>query len=359
MMIDTQTSARLELLYSLSNEPTAVKKFSLYAILNFAETRIGQRHLRANILEPSCSIDVITHRQEQIKILLDENDLLQQLKEKLQNFRSVDQLLKISYVVPADDSEKAIETNIQMALQLKFCLEAVKPLAELVKATVSESFEESRQLLTVSIFDDIIKKIDEVIQPDIHKNRMAQKHFQHLFAVRGKVNETVDFLRKLYTESADRIRDYVAEVAEKTRFPIKLIHSTKLGYHLHMKNPNNVQLSEEFHLILRKGANFYLTTSHLLALNDTTQTISTDIIRMSNTILCDMLIEIASEIDVIHHLIGIIIDLDVVQSLTEASNQENYCCPKFNRIMKIEAAFHPMLEYARNKETAIANNVVS
>lgn len=47
MMIDTQTSARLELLYSLSNDASAIKKFSLFAILNHCQTRIGQRHLRA------------------------------------------------------------------------------------------------------------------------------------------------------------------------------------------------------------------------------------------------------------------------------------------------------------------------
>jgi DNA mismatch repair protein MSH4 len=359
MMIDTQTSARLELLYSLSNEPSAIKKFSLYGVLNNCETRIGQRHLRANILEPSCNIDTIRNRQEQIKVLLEKEELLYGLKENLRNFRSVDQLLKISCIVPVDDCEKAIETNIQMSLLLKLSLEAVKPLAELMQSTVSESFEESRQMLSVTVFSEIIEKINEVVQPDIHKNRMAQKHFQHLFAVRGNVNETIDFLRKLYTEAADKIRDYVAELTEKCHMPLKLIHSTKLGHHLHMKNPNNISLPEEFDVIYRKGSTVYMTTAHLQALNDSTRTIGLDVIRMSNTILCDMLIGVASEIDAIHHLIGIVIDLDLVQSLTEASNKEDYCCPTFGRVMRVEAAFHPMLESSRNKEAAVTNNVVS
>jgi DNA mismatch repair ATPase MutS len=72
-----------------------------------------------------------------------------------------------------------------------------------------------------------------------------------------------------------------------------------------------------------------------------------------------MLVGIASEIDAIHLLIGTIIDLDVVQSLAEASNKEGYCCPTFARAMKIEAGFHPMMEYTRNKEKPIANNIVS
>ena len=359
MMIDTQTSARLELLYSLCNEASAIKKFSLFSILNKCETRIGERHLRANILEPSVSIDFIRNRQEQIKVLMENEEIFLALKENLQNFRSIDQLLKISCIVPADNYEKAIEQNIQMALLLKQCLEAVKPLCDVIQSTVSESFEEIRQLLSAIIFTEIIKKIDEVVQPDIHKNRLAQKHFQHLFAVRANVNETIDFLRKLYTETTDKIREYLTELTEQCQLPLKLIYSSKLGHHLYMKNPNNVNIPEYLNVIYRKGSNVYITTSQLEALNCTTKMIASDVIRMSNAILCDMLVGIASEIDAIHYLIGTIIDLDLVQSLTETSNVENYCCPSFGRVMRIEDASHPMLDSSRNKDDVITNNVVS
>lgn len=361
MMIDTQTSTRLELLYSLSNEASAIKKFSLFSILNKCETRIGERHLRANILEPSCNVDFIINRQEQIKVLMEKQELLISLKENLQNFRSIDQLLKISCIAPADDCDKAIEHNIQLAILLKRCLEGVKPLCELMQSTVSESFKEMRQLLSATVFAEIISKIDEVLQPDIHKNRLAQKHFQHLFAVRANVNETIDFLRKLYTETTDKIREYVAELTEHCQLPLKLIHSTKLGHHLYLKNPNKVTLPEDLNVIYRKGHNLYITTSQLQALNGTTRMIASDVIRMSNTLLCDMLINIASEIDALHYLIGVVIDLDLVQSLTEVSTNENYCCPSFGRVMRIEDASHPMLSSTRNKDTVpvVTNNVVS
>lgn len=290
---------------------------------------------------------------------MENEENLAELKENLQNFRSVDQLLKISCIVPADDCGKAIEQNIQMALLLKRCLEAVKPLCDLIQKTVSDSFENARELLSATIFNEMIAKIDKVMQQDIHKNRLAQKHFQHLFAVKAKENETIDFLRKLYTEATDKIREYVAELTEQTSLPIRLIHSTKLGHHLYMKNPNDLSLPEEFNVIFKKGNNVYLSTARLLALNDTTRMISFDIIRMSNTIFCDTLINIASDIDAIHYLIGIIIELDLVQSLSMASMQESYCCPTFGRVMKIENAYHPMLNSARNKDDVVTNNVVS
>lgn len=360
MMIDFHTSARLELLYSLSHEANAFKKFSLFTVLNYCRTRIGQRHLRANILEPSCNIDFIRNRQEQIKVLAEKEALLEEFREHLLNFRSVDQLLKISVVAPTSDCTKAIETNIQVAIMLKQCLEAVKPLSETVQKTISESFEEARTLLALPVFDEIIAKIDAVIQPDIHKNRLAQKHFKHLFAVKAHVDATIDSLRKLYSDAAENIKNYVAELTEQSQLPIKLIHSTKLGHHLHMKNPNDVALSVDFNVIYRKGTNVFMTTAQLLSLNDRTRTVATEIVQLSNIIICDMLVDAAKAIDVINHLIAVIIDLDLVQSLTEASSKENYCCPSFDRVMRIEDAYHPMLENARIKDMEIVyNNVVS
>lgn len=357
MLIDSQTSARLELLYALSSD--AKNKFSLFSVLNKCVTKIGQRHLRANILEPSCSIDFIRNRQEQIKVLMENEEVTAALKENLENFRAVDQLLKISCIVPAADYNKAIETNIQMAIQLKTCLEAIKPLCEVMKNTVSESFLETRQLLDATVYKEIIEKIDNIVQPDIHQNRLAQKHFLHLYTVRGGVNETIDYLRRLYSESISKINEYVTGLSEEQKLPLKLIFSSKLGHHLYFKNPQNLQPPEIFEVISRKGQNIYLTTAQLLAHNDTTRVISSNIIRMSNSIICDMLVSLANEIDSIHHLIGIVIDLDVVQSLTEVSSQENYCCPSFCQIMRIERAYHPMLEDTKCKDSVITNNVVS
>lgn len=321
-MIDTQTSTRLELLYSLSPEANAIKNFSLFATLNHCQTRIGQRHLRANILEPSCNEDFIINRQEQIKVLMESQDILFELRENLQKFRSVDQLLKISCVVPVDNGEKAMETNIAMAILLKQSLESIEPLSNVLQTTASESFEESRQLLSNPVFKTIIGKINEIVQPDIHKNRLAQKHLLHLYAVRGNVNESIDYLRKLYNEESVKIHEYVEELTNQSQLPFKLIHSSKLGHHLYLKNPNDLILPEEdFNVIYRRGKNVYMTTPLLLTLNERSKAISLDIIRMSNTIFCDMLFGIAKEIDDIHYLITIIIDLDIVQSLTVSGLQ--------------------------------------
>ncbi|KAL7039371.1 hypothetical protein ACKWTF_009888 [Chironomus riparius] len=360
MMIDTQTSVRLELLYSLNTESSASKKFSLYDLLNKCETRIGQRHLRANILEPSCDVEFIEKRHEQIKILIDNEDAQTCLKENLKNFRMVETLLKISCITPVNDLEKAIQTNIHLALLLKNSLEAVKPLAAIVSELSSESFEDAQLLLSSDIFNDLIAKINILVQPNIHENRLAQKHYQYLYAVRSNCNETIDFLRHIYSETVDKIRVYVDELTEKSLLPIKLIHSTKLGYHLVLKSINNcLQAPSTFETIYKKGNNVYMTTAELITYNDKTMLISNDLIRLSNTLLCDLLFEAAKEIDAIYHLIGVIIDLDIAQSLAEIAKLESFCCPTFTRVLRLEDAYHPMLQGSRTKVDVIKNNAIA
>lgn len=359
ILIDINTSIRLELLYSLSNEMHAIKKFSLFSMLNHCVTAIGRRHLRAQILEPSCNVDFIRNRQEQVKVLLENSEILAELSEKLTIFRGVHQLLKIAYITPPGDNEKAIETNIQLAIMLKQCLEGVESLKLIVEKTVSESFEHHRQVLEVPVYKLIIEGIDEVLQADIHKNSMAQKHFQHIYAVKSGFNATIDVLRVAYKENFDKIHEYFNDITEQSHLPLKLLYSVKYAHHFQMKNPKSIELSEEFQILTKKGSTWYLTTSVMLMINEKLKIIAEDIIKMSNAIICEMLIEAAQHVEVLHQLIGVIVDLDIIQSLTESSNQDGFSCPKFGSILKLEKAFHPLLNIARRQGDIILNNVMA
>jgi DNA mismatch repair protein MSH4 len=359
VMIDTQTSVKLELLYSLKMDAVSAKKLSLYGLLNRCETKIGQRHLRANILEPSCDIDFIEKRHDQIKILLENTELLDNLRENLKNFRNAESLLKISCITQAADVQKSIESSIQLALLLKNCLESIKPLAQVVAESYSDSFEAYRILLSTPIFNDIIETINKVVQANIHENRLAKKHFLHLYCVKAGNNETIDTLRQLYVENVEKIREFIEKLTESSVIPLKMIYTTKLGYHLIWKNATSTKVPSNYELIYRKGTNAYLTTPELIAMNDKVQLIEKNLLCISSAVLRDMLLEIAKEIDVIYHLIGVIIDLDIIQSLALISGQESYCCPTFNRVLRLEDAYHPMLTMCYDHAEIIKNNVIA
>jgi DNA mismatch repair protein MSH4 len=359
ILIDINTSVRLELLYSLSNELTAIKKFSLFNLLNFCITRIGERHLRANILEPSCDVNFIIARQEQIKVLMENEQVLLEIRDKLGVFKSVDQTLKISCITPTDDCNKAIETNINLAILLKKCLEGIKPLSEALQKTVSITFEFSNQILSMPIYQEMIKFIDEVLEPEIHKTGITQKHFQLLYALKSGYNEEIDILRVSHQEFWNRIQQCLHDLSQEHKLSLKLIHSDKYGHHLTLKNPHNIDLPDEFIVLSKKGQNQYLTTSNLISLNDKIRVLTFDLVHKSNAIISNTLIGISNKIDIVHQLISVIIELDIVQSLTQASTRQNYCCPTFGKILKIKSAFHPMLEITKQKQDVVTNNVMA
>lgn len=150
LMMDNSTSTRLELLYSLSSDVGESKRFnSLFSILNNCMTRIGRRHLRANILEPSCDIAFIKNRQDQIKVIIENKEVLTLLKESLTPFNNIDRVLKISYIVPQDDCEKSMELNIQAAFLLKSVMIAIGPLMEACEATHSLIFVDMKDVSVI------------------------------------------------------------------------------------------------------------------------------------------------------------------------------------------------------------------
>jgi DNA mismatch repair ATPase MutS len=147
-------------------------------------------------------------------------------------------------------------------------------------------------------------------------NRLDQKHFLNLYAVKSGFNESIDYLRKFYSDQTDEVRKYSENLIEQVALPMKLIYSLKLDYHFQFKTPDpSLPMPGELNVIHRKGNNVYLNTHEILRLNNTTKTLAFDIIKITNSIICDLLIRIAKEIDVIHHLISVIIDLDIVYIL--------------------------------------------
>lgn len=144
MMIDVETSHRLELLYQLC--PSKDKKSNLFGVLDNCSTPMGRRSLRAKILEPTCDIPTITTIHECIKELLEKPDMLLTMKTVLTRFEKVERLMKLSVVVTQENDIKAAETMINQALLLKSCLESIPEIIEILKEAQSKSLIEIREV---------------------------------------------------------------------------------------------------------------------------------------------------------------------------------------------------------------------
>lgn len=100
---DVETSYRLELLSPVSTSNSFKGNHSsLFDLLDYCNTAIGKRTLRARILEPTCDVPDINIMHNCIRELNTSKHLptYAALDEILKNFHCVDRLCKLTMIVP-------------------------------------------------------------------------------------------------------------------------------------------------------------------------------------------------------------------------------------------------------------------
>lgn len=83
------------------------------------------------------------------------------------------------------------------------------------------------------------------MQPDVSQSKLARKHFQYLYSIKSGLNETIDFLRQVYSEVIDKIRECVSNLQTELNVSLQMSHSAKIGYHILLKNPNHLPVPKE------------------------------------------------------------------------------------------------------------------
>lgn len=236
MLIDVESAHRLELLYPLY--PSQEKRTCLYGVLNSCTTRIGQRNLRAKVLQPSCDMSLIRTMHECVAELTDKDRQIADLQQLLGPFLSVDRLARIAYVVPPnkDDNYRVSELLINQALQLKMCLESIPDIFRVLVDLDGSVFAQLREGLQDPRYPYLAKKIHEVVESNggAGISRGGAQFFQRLYAVRPGINGMLDLNRTIYTALVDDIRAEVQRLKDTYNAPLRLTYSKGRQFHVQM-----------------------------------------------------------------------------------------------------------------------------
>lgn len=163
MHIDVESAHRLELLYPLY--PAAQRRTCLYGVLNQCVTHIGQRNLRARILQPSCDASQIDALHDCVEECRHKESALDAMQRLLARFVTVDRLIRIAYRLPQgrDDNFRTAEVLINQAMRLKACLDAVPELFQVLSEMEARRFEEVRECLQDARYPRLSQKIHAVL----------------------------------------------------------------------------------------------------------------------------------------------------------------------------------------------------
>ncbi|EAT47799.1 AAEL001140-PA, partial [Aedes aegypti] len=356
MAIDVECIGHLELIYSLhkSND-----KHSLYRLLNHCITSVGKRHLRANLLEPSSSRELLETRLACVDELLMKSDLLCGIQRILRDLVDIGGLMKLA--VDVDNSRTTKQNTIHVLNQaktLRNALRSVPELKALLEDVQCSILLDIKETLSNEVYKQLNDKICAVL--DVQSGNAHVSDYHRLFLVKSKVSSTLDVLRSLYSEVIDEIREYVANLTQEYRMLLKMSYTKSMGFHMQVAFKDaGPSIPRIFKVLSRSGQRCCLTTGPLQAFNERINGIVKEIEMVSFSVIKQLIEDIREHVESIYALVANVTDLDVLQSLTVVSQDKEFCRPTFSRSTKIVAARHPLLEAYGEVEKVVKNNIVT
>ncbi|KAF5303174.1 hypothetical protein FQA39_LY10087 [Lamprigera yunnana] len=349
-IIDVATADKLELVASA--RPAMKKKYScLFDILNYCYTKIGALMLRAIILQPPCLVADIEARLDCITQLQENGEILTAIQIALQKLNNVDQLLTFATILQAH-THNSSERQLNYLLLLNSVLEQLPYLQDIFKNFEQPFLKDLVHTINDPAFIEVKDVLRTLINTDCRPAKGKYGIIQRCFAIKSGTNELLDLVRKSYCEKLDEMGDYVKELGESHSLALTLNNTRQKGYHIVLtlnarqkKYFKTSNLPEEFIQIDHLTNSLTMKTQMLINLSNRVEDLNSEILKISNIIIRNVLVAIRKYMGIFYTLCDNIARLDMIQSLTQASNNIGYVRPKFSSFLEIVQGKHPLLNF--------------
>lgn len=287
MGVDISAADKLEL---VTNERIIDpgQKSSLLAVINKCVTRVGNRALRAMVLQPPCSVPDIEARLDCVTELQKKPQTLAAIQAILMKLNNVDQILSLATLLP-DSLNNYSERQLNYILLLNLTLDQIAPLKEIFEETEQQFFLELHETLSSPRFASLKQHIVKTIQEDAYPAKGSNATMQRCFSIKPGINSLLDAVRKTYSELLDEMRAYVETLEEKYGLPLTLSNNNKKGFHMVMaltpqqkRTLKKSDLPEEFTQICRLSGSFTMKTEVLTTYSVRIEDITANILQISN-----------------------------------------------------------------------------
>jgi len=251
-MIDIATIKNLELVH---NSITKKSTGTLYGLVNYCSTPMGERLLRMNIVQPMADPDHLKHRFDAIEELMGESDrffsLKQGLKATMKKRVDVDKIISQMLRPPParrGNDPKAIEAALSQLIHIRHIFSSLSDVCASLNGCQSLLLKAVHSLM----HNEGVRKIVEVIDACIHadllqgtaKSNLSSRNAR-LYAVRTGRDSILDAARQTYQENTADALEQCERYAEQYNLPFKINFSTQntSGYSLELP-ANEVRVRE-------------------------------------------------------------------------------------------------------------------
>ncbi|KAJ1930707.1 MutS protein msh4 [Linderina macrospora] len=270
MQIDPGAWRDLQLAGS-SSSSNGKQKCSLLSSLKHTHTKMGDRLLRANILQPSTDLPTITGRQHAIEDLLDNEDVFFGLSASLAEFPDIDSVITALVRLPEAKTVRQATQVINNVLHVKHILDIALAVAGTLNGAVqSELLCEISTCLSEPRVSELLDVIHQVVRTDIQVEKSAQAiRSQRCHMVKNGFDGFLDVSRDIFDTVSQQVVDLVEQYADRLQVPIKAVYRPNIGYIMSCKaDCVTGGVPEEFLNFVRKKSQCTFTTLDLVKLNN-------------------------------------------------------------------------------------------
>lgn len=219
MFLDTATKRNLELTHNLRD---GAVEGSLLWVLDETLTPMGGRFLRDAVTMPLLSTDEIRQRQDAVEALIEDYELMEDLRTVLRKIQDIDRLTSrvISRSAGPRDVVALKTTVVHLPDIKKYLIASSNPFIKETGKNIGE-FKELEELISASIVDN----------PPVNPRDGG--------IIKKGYNREIDELRDISTSGKDFIARLEADEKQRTGIPsLKVGFNKVFGYYIEVTKPN-------------------------------------------------------------------------------------------------------------------------
>ena len=335
LMMDIHTKRNLELTETLRLKE---RTYSLLWLLDKTKTAMGSRMLKHYIENPLINKELIEERYDTIEVLLKEFILTADLQNLLYEVYDLERLSgRIAYK----------SANARDLLQLKSSLKVLPAINDILKSInykeELESLDELYELLEKSIYENPPVGIKEG------------------YLIKEGYSSELDELKDLRKGGKDFVAKFEATEREKTGIKnLKVGYNKVFGYFIEVSKGNVGLVKDEYGYERKQTlANCERYISPILKEKEALILNAEEkIIELEYNLFVNIREEIKKYIRIIQKNARIISEIDVMQSLANVAESNNYVRPILtNDIIDIKDARHPVVEKVI-KDEFVSNDIL-
>lgn len=339
LILDATALKNLEVVKNLRD---GSKKDTLFDVLDFTKTPLGNRLLRRWLESPLVDIAAVNRRLDAVEELFKKFTTRRNLREVLREIRDFERLMTKVEVGSA---------NARDLIALKISMFALPKVKEILGDVTSDILKACRDGL--GDFSDEAKLIDDAISEN------ASASLRDGGIINSGYNEELDKLRLMSTNTQAFLQDF--EAREKTKTGIRALkvgYNRVFGYYIEVRHSGASKVPDYY---VRKqtlvNAERYITPE--LKEYETKILGSQErIVNLEYNLFCEVRERVKNRLPQIQDTAKRIALIDVIASFAEAAQINNYTRPDLNIDGKIDIrdGRHPLVERILTSSLFVPND---